>query len=252
MLRSLQDYNTVVDFFLRTMFAKRTQLGYDGTMTRLPALSSLDQSVVYDIEVRDHSKTPVVKKYRTRRLISELGAIPLRGRGTRVWEVVELDTNDNPAGTRTWVLKDTWGDADRPLEGENLQKLRRKAAAINQGERFNTYFMSTSRYGHVYDDEGENARPDTTASFRLSRLDSPELPLGIPTLRVAVNPEHRALVMTRQGPIATEGSKVEVEHARYPIKIHHRIIYNEVGKLIFQAKSLRKAFQCIGDVLQGE
>ena len=243
----------MVDFFLRTMFAKRNQLGYDGTMTRLPALSSLDKSVVYDIEVRDHSKTPVINKYRTRRLISELGAIPLRGRGTRVWEVVELDANGNPVGTQTWVLKDTWGDADRPLEGENLEKLRKKAAAIGQTEKFKRYFMSTSRYGHVYDDEGENSRPDTTASFRLQRLDSPELPADTPTLRIAVNPEHRALVMTRQGPIATDGGgAAEVKRARYPIKVHHRIVYSEVGKLIFQAKSLCKAFRCIGDVLQGE
>ncbi|EKM53935.1 uncharacterized protein PHACADRAFT_145449 [Phanerochaete carnosa HHB-10118-sp] len=250
----LDDHEIVVDFFLRVTFSKRSDLGYDETMVRLPALSPLDKSVVYEIEVRDPTQTPVVKKYRTRRLISELGAISPRGRGTRVWEVDELDAGGNAVGTTTKVVKDTWGDEDRPIEGEIVAKIRDKAIAAGQGEDFKKYFMSTSRYGHVYVGEGDDARPDSTASFRLSRLDSPKIPINVPTLRIAVNPGHRAHVMTRQGPVATDAdvqAQIPVEYSRYSAKVHHRIVYDEVGTPIFRAQSLRRAFQCIGHVLRG-
>ena len=63
-----------------------------------------------------------VRKYRTKRMISNIGADTLRGRGTRVWEAVELDGNDEEVEVATTcVLKDSWVDVDRSRGGKILE-----------------------------------------------------------------------------------------------------------------------------------
>ncbi|GJE95037.1 hypothetical protein PsYK624_112160 [Phanerochaete sordida] len=261
----MTEREVLVDFILRTTFAKRSEIGFDETITRLPGLSPENQSVRYDIQVRDPTKTPqepLVKTYRTRRLISELGALSPRGRGTRVWEVYELagnggelrklDDKGNLVLANTLLVKETWSDVDRLIEGEIIEEIRSKAEAAGKDKDFKTYFMSTSRYGHVFVDDGPEARPDTTASFRRSQTTAPEIPLDVETLLVSAKPRpnQRCQIMTVQGPVTKERIMLPT-FSRYPHKVHHRVVYTEVGQPIFQAKSLCKALVCVVDVIRG-
>ncbi|EKM48776.1 uncharacterized protein PHACADRAFT_132196 [Phanerochaete carnosa HHB-10118-sp] len=98
----------VAGFFLRILYAERHALGFDETIVRLPPGEG-ESDVPYEIEVGG-------KWYRTQRLISAIGAESIRGRGTRVWEVKELD---GPGGVEIgpcMVLKDGWPDYDRDRE----------------------------------------------------------------------------------------------------------------------------------------
>ncbi|GJE95074.1 hypothetical protein PsYK624_112530 [Phanerochaete sordida] len=261
----MTEREVLVDFILRTTFAKRSEIGFDETITRLSGLSPVDQSVRYDIQVRDPKKTPqepLVKTYRTRRLISEVGALSPRGRGTRVWEVYELDGNGeelrklddkgNLVLADTLVVKETWSDVDRLSEGEIIDKIRSKAEAAGKLYDFETHFMDTSRFGDVYIDDGPDSRPDTTAGFRQSRLSAPEIALDVETLLVSAKPRPNQCcqVVTVQGPVNKERIMLPT-FSRYPHKVHHRIAFTEVGQPVFQAKSLRKAYRCVGDVIKG-
>lgn len=225
----------------------------------------MDQPVRYDIQVRDPTKTPqepLVKTYRTRRLISGLGALSPRSRGTRVWEVYELDGNGEVLRklddegklvlAETLVVKETWSDVDRLSEGEIIDAIRRKAIAVGKLDKFEKHFMDTSRFGHVYIDDGPDSRPDTTASFRQSRLSAPEIALDVETFLVSAKPRpnQRPHIMTVQGPVTTQQIKLPT-YFRYPHKVHHRIAFTEVGQPVFQAQSLRKAYRCVGDVIKG-
>lgn len=237
-------------------FSTAAQLGFDETMTRRPWLSRIDKSVVYDIDVWDDTtEGSVVKTYRTRRLISELGAISPRGRGTRVWEVDEIDKDSGKVvGMSSKVLKDAWTDLERPTEGTIVRDIKKQAVLAGREADFKNHFLETDRYGHVYISDGPTTRADTTNCFIRSRKRAKGISSTAPTLRVVANSGNRIPIMTAQGPVAGDGkdlARLPTEFSRYPVKVHHRIIYSEVGTPIFQAPTLRDVFMCVGEVLQG-
>ena len=97
------------------MYADTTQLGWDPTMERVSTRHHVGQ-VDYIIKFRN-------VRYRTVRLISDIGAEAIRGRGTRVWEVRQLNKNDEEDPTPL-VLKDSWADAQKAFQDsyKDLQK----------------------------------------------------------------------------------------------------------------------------------
>ncbi|GJE95048.1 hypothetical protein PsYK624_112270 [Phanerochaete sordida] len=256
----MSNYETLVDVLIRLTFATRPQLGFDETMVRCPDMTSRDGSVVYEILVhhksRDPEKAPKPQWYRTVRLISELGASTIRCRGTRVWEVQALDKpRGNPVGGKTYVLKDTWLDEGRISEGAKLDQLYEQAKGQQYEAPFKDSFMTTRGYSDVMIN---GRRPDRTDRFKLSRLKSSSaeptiLPLPVGSVPSSENPEK--ILTTAQGTVRldTKNGKngKKVAYTRFPDKIHHRIIFNEVGKPIFQTKSLNDIFSHIGQVFIG-
>ena len=106
-------------FFLSQLYADETDLGLDPTMKMLLPVG--DGPPTYDMTVRVSAEETIV--YRTRELIDQENATSLRGRGTRVWDVVLVEdgvANADDSG----VLKDFWVDADRTREGEILNNIR--------------------------------------------------------------------------------------------------------------------------------
>ena len=78
-------------------------LGFDTTIQPVPGPSGQLDITVQPDDDQSNSRT---RMYRTKRIIYSYVAEPLRGRGTRVFEAVELDGNGEPAGPLV-VLKDT-------------------------------------------------------------------------------------------------------------------------------------------------
>lgn len=258
----------LVDILTRLTFATRPQLGFDETMIRCPGRTARDNSVVYEIAVRDSKKGSKVKWYRTVRLISELGAYTIRCRGTRVWEAYELTRQGGePVGEKTCVVKDFWLDVGRVSEGFKLDELRRK---VKGAERiaFDRSFMTTLAYGDVL---LNGRRPDITNRFKPAREKSP-LPDDMKMLLIPIATGQKSeqtdqVTTTRQGTVTirSDAGKVSktgnarkvsntagvAEYIAHSAKIHHRIVFEEVGEPIFQTKSLLMVFYHIGQTFAG-
>jgi hypothetical protein len=113
-----QDHDTVIRLFVSLAFSTTTQLGYDPTVKRIKE----DGRAQYEFMVGNTT-------YRTLSVLSDYGADPLLGRGTRVFRV--YDTTDPSRTPRT--LKDVWVEADRHREGDILVDLLGKIASTGQG-----------------------------------------------------------------------------------------------------------------------
>lgn len=106
------------------MSAHEVELGWDDTIKLTKPLDLKEansEQPSWDITVRRQG-TKECTVYRTKRVISNFAADAIRGRGTRVWEVVQLDEKQNEID-EVLVLKDSWIDADRLREGDILHKI---------------------------------------------------------------------------------------------------------------------------------
>jgi hypothetical protein len=83
------------------------------------------------ITFHPHNDEQNPRRFRTTQILSSYGAESLRGRGTRVFEAVEIDGNGDPNGSPV-VLKDTWVDSDRTREGNIIASLH---SAANDEDR---------------------------------------------------------------------------------------------------------------------
>ncbi|KIP12353.1 hypothetical protein PHLGIDRAFT_113828 [Phlebiopsis gigantea 11061_1 CR5-6] len=177
----LTDHDVLVDFIFRIVYATEKQLGWDQSI-KLVRLGLNDNKPQYDITVTD-DETMTTKTFRTKRMISNIGADSLRGRGTRVWEVVEvdagghekdgkscvlkdcwikkilvwevmeLDAEGHEKGGETCVLKDCWVDDDRDREGKIMAQIRADAKAAQ------------ARADKVYE-ETKGKKPDRSAVYQ--------------------------------------------------------------------------------------
>lgn len=220
------------------MFAKEHELGWDPTMTRISPRDCTD-GVQYHIQCEGST-------YRTIRLISNVGAEALRGRGTRVWEVRELNA-DGEEDPTPLVLKDSWVDAERKREGNIMDELSKAADANGKKTAFDLYFLKVKTFADVLIDgqldhthtlirrgrtvEKNDMKPLKVKAVPLTRrkLQSNMMPAGTPTL-----PQER--------------SKDPLE---YEEKVHHRIVFSDVGITVGEVDTLSQAFACLSDVTKG-
>ena len=63
-----------------------------------------------------HATTGAKRVFRTKELLSADKVSALRGRATRVWRCIEIDSAGREFGNPV-VLKDAWIDTGRPCEG---------------------------------------------------------------------------------------------------------------------------------------
>lgn len=234
-----QEHGRFVDFVLRISFAVPEALGWDPTVTlRRPRGDG--QPVQYDIDVVDQ-ETNTKRKFRTKRIISSIAADTLRGRGTRVWEVKELDSKGKEKDGKTCVLKDAWVDDDRQREGAILKAIR-DAAEKKPGTKpkiwlkaVNRFLLTTVAYGDVHiNDEVDKTRPWT-------------MPPILDTLKLKATPESKehSRVQSHLAPvggIALNPGSQQPETQHFAMKSHHRIVFEEVGNTIREVQSLRLAF----------
>ena len=120
---------------------------------------ALDQFIVTVHPDLEHEKP---RRFLTKRTIPSSGAEPLRGRGTRVFEAVEIDGHGCEIGHNV-VLKDVWIDKDRTREGTTLAQLYKEARG-NDKALVQKYFLTTMCHGDVWLDE--KVADDTKESIR--------------------------------------------------------------------------------------
>jgi hypothetical protein len=145
--------------------------------------------------------------------MSSYGAEPLQGRGTRVFEAVELDGNGEPNGSLV-VLKDSWVDSDRMREGDILASLH--AAADEEDKQLvEAHFLTTICHGDVRTDL-DIVDDTATALMRGSQL--------------------------------AQGLRYDM---RYAPKTHYRIVFKEVCITIDSMRSLPGVMGVLAETVIG-
>ena len=182
---------------------------------------ALDDRENFDITVHD---TQGSKTFRTKRIISSRGAEPLRGRGTRVFEAVELDKDGTPNDLPV-VLKDIWIDSDRMREGDILSLLHEAAGAQDDDKLlFENYFLTAICHGDVLDG---NDIPDDTAKALMRGLVIPSDLKSQFTLQwTSIFP-------------------------KYAHKTHYRIVFKEVCETINSLRSLPDVMAVLDETVSG-
>ncbi|EKM52667.1 uncharacterized protein PHACADRAFT_211889 [Phanerochaete carnosa HHB-10118-sp] len=231
----IQDHRSVVEFLLCVAFAEEHQLGWDPTIKRLPP-TPIHPSPRCEIIIKDTSQGEVIEKtYRTKDLIWNYGADALRGRGTRVWSVVEVDADGNE-GMNLYVLKDSWVDVDSEREGRINRRIN--SCTVERGNTldlqvFTKIFMQIQAFGDVY----IGSRVDRTDSFKVDRSGEKLPAEGKFTVTVPTN--------------VTCSTKPRQLVLHYPHKVHHRTVFKDVGRDLSEVDTLLKVYRLIGQVLLG-
>jgi hypothetical protein len=170
----------------------------------------------------------------------------LRGRGTRVFQAVELDGNGEPNGSGV-VLKDFWIDSDRMREGNILRSLH-KAADDADKKLVERHFLTTIchgdvRIGPIFDDtanalmRGLEIPKDYGSLFKLQRH-----PI-VQNFTPATGSEGLRATARVQNP--------NRRHQRYEHKTHYRIVFKEIGTAIDSMESFPDVMNVLKDIAGG-
>ncbi|KAF8867934.1 kinase-like domain-containing protein [Mucidula mucida] len=218
------DYHENPRLFIRFVifmtFAPLEDLGYDPTVKRIGVN---EKDIQYRFTVGD-------KVYQTTGIIHDLN-LDLVTRATRVWEVIELDSEDMPIGTPK-VLKDVWLYSDATPESDIYNAI---FAALRQldkdgSEDAKNYFMTILSDSVVT----INGQPD----------EAPEPPEDYVELFYTETEEKVAMEATVEGTHRGEvdGCTPKLKRANravYPHKkrIHRRIVFEEVCRTLYKVFS---------------
>lgn len=236
------------------MYAEPEDLGWDPTMTLVHGPGGKPQ---YNIQaISSKTATPVV--YRTVRLISNVGTCLLRGRGTRVWEVRMLDANNEPTGPPR-ALKDSWPDADRPREAGVLAQVLQDMGPEEPSVR--DFFLTVEAAGDVsISGTVDCTLPEEDRERLYSRTDGQQ-PRRFDLLQID-NGERAAAQrdkLYKSLEDEVRGSQVSSFSAlqrtleapvTYSPKIHHRIVFEEVYKSLYEETDLAVICSALWDVCE--
>ncbi|GJE95078.1 hypothetical protein PsYK624_112570 [Phanerochaete sordida] len=235
----ISEHDLVCDFLLRIMLATPVQLGWDPTIT-----ISSQKPLQYDITVHDIMSGELVpRKYRTKTMIWDMGAKALRGRGTRVWSVVEVVNGQET--TRAAVLKVSWKDKARDAEGKIFNDIRRSIVDTGDEESlevFDDLFMDVEAYGDVVID----GRCDCTDEF-LPEQGPPPADTGCIPVKVRSTDKRRVVGGARIGPRAQnkDPSKKPPIALKYSPKTQHRTVFKCIGKPLLELEWMSDVYGCI-------
>ncbi|QRW10339.1 kinase domain protein [Ceratobasidium sp. AG-Ba] len=225
-----KNWRSFVRITLGIIRADKVQLGYD------PDFELVDASVHpprYDITVRSPGKLKAV--YRTVKVLSEIGADNLIGRGTRVWEVQKLDSNNKPSGPH-YALKDVWVHGDRPIEHETIRKITGEFPAYSK------YFLTVLDAGFVPADVNDPSQPDDTAKtirggflFILTtvvlypRMAKQQQPEGTESETSLTRSSRKSAGSAQYTPTLPKQGHWDPKNVnRFPRR-HYRIVFEEIG-----------------------
>ncbi|OSX62315.1 hypothetical protein POSPLADRAFT_1143236 [Postia placenta MAD-698-R-SB12] len=233
----IEDHSMMVRFILAFAYAKPQDAGWDPTVKRVPGTKGPPR---YDIIVRDKDGKETV--YRTTRMISDVGANPIRSRGTRVWEAREL-RNDEEYGPAV-VLRDSWIDADRQNEGDILETFRSAKTEPDDEELIDQGLLSVVCHGDVFvDTQRDHTRIVMTRGADITS-DSPLFVLQY-TPPPEVDPRN-TLSHTGVGKLITPPDRYPPnEVVTYHPKIHYRIVFKEVCRSLYTVTELGTLFKVL-------
>ena len=231
----------MVKLFAAFAFADQKSLGFDPTVK----LDTSNEGQLIFIVHPDNDKQNL-RRFQTIQIISSSGAESLLGRGTRVFEAVEIDENGDPNGSPV-VVKDIWVDSDRTREGNVLALLHTEA---NCEDRIliNKHFLTTICHGDVWT---EPDILDDTANALMRGLDIASDHVSL--FKLQVKPYIRAYESRSGSESSQESRRVRAPHShlRYAHKTHYRIVFKEKGITIDRVKRLPDVMTVLGETVGG-
>ncbi|KAL5520272.1 hypothetical protein ACEPAG_9485 [Sanghuangporus baumii] len=218
--------------FLSLAFASEEELGWDPTVQ---AIMVSENERVYCIKVKD-------RMYMTKKTLEDVAADSLLSSGTRVWEVIDVDSGE------TRILKDTWVENDRALEsviyGMMLEDVQREHGL--QIRNFVASHLVTPLMDWLVPVNGSE---DHTVTVMMRGYTPPvdevfKLKVEKPTNREVKRSDGPPKVSGSRGhKIRSTKAKLE-ECAR---RKHYRIVYAEVAEPIYKAEKLSDSFIALRD-----
>jgi hypothetical protein len=219
-------------------FATETELGYDPTITRV-----IQGNEGY-LRIQVKSRIFV-----THKVLADFAADSLLGRGSRVWKG-HFEGEDN----KERVLKDVWVDTDRPREGDILRDLAH-AFQLNPypNSSFSDHFLTVIEDTIV---ELDGTHHDDTLNAMMNGQEPPKdckslnlpRPSDLPSKLKTRSVSHA--VSSGIGPSPHEVKRAPASHHFRP-RSHYRIGFKEVGKALYEVKSLEDIFNALKDVMRG-
>ncbi|KJA23921.1 hypothetical protein HYPSUDRAFT_86460 [Hypholoma sublateritium FD-334 SS-4] len=224
--------------FVSLHYASVALLGYDSTIKHVWSKSEGTMQCEIDVfGISSPGKQPVIKQYRTTGSILSNEAFIIRSRATRVYAAYEI----SDASKTQVVIKDSWVDATRHLEGDILQDILQDVSAEEKALFLTVLIHGIVQSGGVNDSTEEvmirgdrkviigSVRNRQTGNhiysanlFNLIKrfnVQESRRPLGKHRVKLAATN-----VSTSYLPQAARGPYVD--HAA---KIHYRIVFQEKG-----------------------
>lgn len=214
-------------------------LGFDPTIQRIPGQPT---QFIMAVHTSHYQEKP--RRFRTKSIISSTGADPLRGRGTRVFEAIEIDEHGHEIGTNV-VLKDIWIDKDRAREGTILAQLYDEAKG-NDKALVQKYFLTTVCHGDVWLDE--KVADDTEESIMrgLKTTDT------MFSLRFLIDGSiSLSNTSTRPQSLHAMNLLKDWSPTKYAHKAHYRIVFREQGIMIHRVPSFHDVLKTLMDTVDG-
>jgi serine/threonine protein kinase len=220
-------------------------LGYDPTMERASGMPS-------QLIIGVHSDKDIKKerKFKTIKTIYSRDADPMRSRGTRIFEAIEIDPNGREKGSRV-VLKDIWIDSDRIREGAILDALYNDAVDEDK-HLVRQYFLTTVCHGDVLLAESNIVDDTECGLMRGLGLDYTKLfflqrkgfvDTVVTTHRSASGPERLAQ--------ASRLVYIPYPVQKYAHKTHYRIVFKEKGITVDNVKTLPEVLGILSGIVTG-
>lgn len=211
-----QEQEIFIHFFLSLIYADFDQLGWD------PTIRAYDD---HRYEITVHCDEGRSKVYRTRELLSEIGAIDMIGKGTRVWSTVEL--KDGEECGEEVVLKDGWVDCERTPKGIITEEVHNADRGLHQGASDHGPFPTVICHGDVFVDK-DRTQIDCTR-FRVGEDGLVTSFLSLPDL-----------------PGRDEARKRPSGH-----KVHYRIVFKDVCAPMSDETSVTVIFRALSNITHG-
>lgn len=197
----------------------------------------------------------VTRTYQTSRMLSNIGAEAIRGRGTRVWEASKLIGVKSPGGKvlrlvkekKTVVLKDSWIDDDRDREAVIIQQII-DSAPDDLKPLLIRHLLTVVCYGDVPSGTVGTVTKDTTAQMRRSQK-VPEHYFKLEIRKAATSNDSK--LPTGSGVPRSREADTEFRIVEFDDKCHHRTVFEEVGTSIDTLNSVFEVFTMLAQVAKG-
>ncbi|KAL5525363.1 hypothetical protein ACEPAF_9233 [Sanghuangporus sanghuang] len=223
----------LVQVFLSLAFASKEELGWDPT---IQAILTSEKKRVYYIEVKG-------RIYMTKKILEDVAAEGLISSGTRVWEVIELES-DKP-----YILKDTWVEDDRDVERSIHSMMLDDVEKIYGTEICN--FVASHLITPTMDClVPVHGMEDHTMSVMMRGYTPPtdevfELKIDKPTRR-----ETKGSIGAPSLFNSAVGSELEIQLEECSRRKHYRVVYAEVAEPLYQVQKLSHSFIALRDAAE--
>lgn len=224
-------------------------------MKLLPTPHGEKLILMYDIIVRDDGKDVV---YRTKKLLNDVGARCIRGRGTRVWEAVKLK-NGAEDGDLV-ALKDSWVDANRQREFEILKKLKNADASTDFQKAIVDILLTidcssdvlvVGKPDHTRDLHTDGHKPPTSRAPYALVLQTFPQEASTPSVqgeRSVRVPLSCLQQLEERTPVLAPPTHNPTFHE----KQHHRSVFHQVGTSLYEQNEAHVVFHVLAFVTSGQ